>query len=108
MKILLLVLCAFVIETKCEAQILKKLGKELESDARWKVRMKANKKMDDALDTVLAQPKKVLDKKKSKNDQPPDDQQPNKSSDKQRQNSKQTADINTSSKKDEGGSMDVS
>jgi len=100
------VLSVFMLMTT-HSQILKKLGKELESDARWKVRMKANKKMDDALDTVLAQPKKVLDKK-SKNDQLPDDQQPNKSSDKQKQNSKQTADINTSSKKDEGGSMDVS
>ena len=48
-------MCAFVIETKCEAQILKKLGKEIESDARWKVRMKADHKMDQALDTHNAQ-----------------------------------------------------
>jgi hypothetical protein len=108
MKPILMLFLSFLFATATYSQIIKKLGKELESDARWKVRMKANQKMDQALDSIVAQPKKVLDRKKSANEQQQDNQQSNKSTDKPNQPSKQTANINVSSKKDDGGSMDVS
>jgi hypothetical protein len=63
MKMLLVLLLAITIKTECHGQILKKLGKDLENDTRWKLRMKANHKMDQALDTILAQPKKIVTKK---------------------------------------------
>src|SRR5438874_2601580 len=75
MKWLILMLLSFSVNVTAHCQIFKKLGKELESDARWKVRMKANRKMDQAIDTVLAQPKKIINKKdKSSEKKPSNDQ----------------------------------
>lgn len=66
MKVLISILFVFIIRCGCDAQILKKLGGELKDDARWRVRVKANQKMDQALDTIVAQPKKIKEKRKIK------------------------------------------
>jgi hypothetical protein len=52
-----------------QAQVLKELGGELKQDAKWKVQSKANQKMDQALDTLLSQPKKIKRKQKTKADE---------------------------------------
>jgi len=80
MKVLTITVFSFFMLMTTHSQILKKLGKELEGDARWKVRMKANKKMDQAIDTLLEQPKKAIEKKKHKNDSSPTTPSPNNSS----------------------------
>ena len=64
MRVWILIIVAFFISIAGYSQVLKNLGKELESDARWKVRMKVNHKMDQALDTLVAQPKKIIQAKK--------------------------------------------
>src|ERR1044071_8688786 len=74
MKILLFGLFVLIVNNECHSQILKKLGKELSDDARWRVRMKANQKMNEALDTVLAQPKKIITNKKDKSAEKTSDQ----------------------------------
>jgi hypothetical protein len=71
MKVWMLIIVAFFISIKGYSQVLKNLGKELESDARWKVRMKANQKMDQAIDTILAQPKKAVEKKNQQTNSSP-------------------------------------
>jgi len=75
MKILSLLFLLFLINTGAHAQILKKLGKDLENDARWKIRSKANQKIDQAIDTLLSQPKKMSEKKNSEKTTDPAPQQ---------------------------------
>src|SRR5258705_3988952 len=93
MKTTLLLLINFLFTIEAHSQILKKIGKDLENDAKWKVRSKANQKMDQVLDSITAP------KKNAGNDKNPQvNNQQTKTSDKQDQSSKETTSINTSSK----------
>ena len=89
------------------SQILKKLGKELESDARWKVRMKANKKMDQALDTVLAQPKKIINKKDKSAEKTSDQNQEQPNGGNQQQSNGINASMNSSNEDESQGYVTI-
>ena len=70
------------------AQIIKKIGSDIKNEAEWKLRSKIRQKTSDALDTALAQPKKIKGKKK------------NGKKGQTSQDAKQTASIKTSSQKE--------
>jgi hypothetical protein len=53
--------------TNGNAQVLKKLGDKIKRDAEWRVRYKVDRQVDKGIDSVLAVPKKIRDKKKEKN-----------------------------------------
>src|SRR5580765_8507986 len=63
MKQALMLFFIFLFTIEANSQFLKKIGKELGNDAKWKVRTKADQKMDQAIDTIIAQPKKSIPKK---------------------------------------------
>src|SRR5665647_1202999 len=69
MKVLFLSLLAILLVYKCDAQILKKLGKKIQDDAEWRVRYKADQQVSKGLDSLIEMPKKIKKKKKSKNQQ---------------------------------------
>ncbi|HEY8661529.1 MAG TPA: hypothetical protein VIL78_21010 [Hanamia sp.] len=66
MKVLFLSLLAILLVYKCDAQILKKLGKKIQDDAEWRVRYKADQQVTKGIDTLLEVPKKIKEKKKNK------------------------------------------
>jgi hypothetical protein len=66
MKVLFLSLLAILLVYKCDAQILKKLGKKIQDDAEWRVRYKADQQVSKGIDTLLDVPKKIKEKKKNK------------------------------------------
>ena len=66
MKVLFLSLLAILLVYKCDAQILKKLGKKIQDDAEWRVRYKADQQVSKGIDTLLEVPKKIKEKKKNK------------------------------------------
>jgi len=57
---LLLTACAV-----CHSQLIKKILNDAKNQTEWKVRSKANQKVDQALDSLLTHPKKETDKKKN-------------------------------------------
>ncbi|GAB2823099.1 MCP four helix bundle domain-containing protein [Ferruginibacter profundus] len=61
--ILLLLLAANL----SHAQIFKKLGDKIKRDAEWRIRSKADQQVARGIDSVIAAPKKIKDKKKEKN-----------------------------------------
>lgn len=67
MKFLFLLLL-FSFGYHSNAQLLKKIGDKVKRDAEWRVRYKADRQVDKALDSIIAAPKKIIDKKKNKND----------------------------------------
>ena len=69
MKSLFLLYAICLLAIVSHAQVLKKLGGDLKEDAKWKLKSKANQKMDQALDTLLSQPKKIKGKQKTKGDE---------------------------------------
>ncbi len=77
-KELLLLLCLMA-GTICEAQILKKLGTQVKDDIEWRARRKAGQKIDQGIDSLIAAPKKIADKKASKETtiNPPEQQNKN-------------------------------
>jgi hypothetical protein len=108
MRVLTLAVFSFFMLISAHSQVLKKLGKELESDARWKVRMKANHKMDQALDTVLAQPKKILTKKDSSAKQnSQQNQQLQTSENQQQENGGMNASVNSSNDDESQGYVTI-
>ena len=50
----------------CGAQFLKKLGQKAKEEVEYRAQRKAGQKIDQGLDTILAAPKKIVDKKKAK------------------------------------------
>jgi len=49
----------------CHSQLIKKILNDAKNQTEWKVRSKANQKIDQALDSLLTHPKKETDKKKN-------------------------------------------
>jgi hypothetical protein len=66
MKPLLLSLFSFLLLQTCQAQIFKKLGDKVKRDAEWRIRSKADQQVSRGIDTLIALPKKIRDKKKEK------------------------------------------
>lgn len=66
MKLLFLSLLSFLLVYKCDAQLLKKLGDKVKRDAEWRIRYKADRQVDKALDSIIETPKKIIEKKKAK------------------------------------------
>lgn len=66
--------------TTGSAQIFKKLGDKIKGEVEWRAQRKAGQKIDQGLDSLLAIPKKVTDKKAAKEPKnaSPDQQQKNK------------------------------
>jgi hypothetical protein len=54
----------------CSAQLLKKLGQKAKEEVEYRAQRKAGQKIDQGLDSILAVPKKVADKKKAKKNDP--------------------------------------
>ena len=79
------------------AQFLKKLSGDISNDIRWKVRAKANHKIDQGLDTLLSKPKK---NKESSNTSVPQNGTVTKP---QQQQSTQTISANVNQKSSENG-----
>lgn len=65
MKLILLML-SLAFGYHSNAQFLKKLGDKVKRDTEWRVRNKADRQVDKALDSIIEAPKKIIDKKKSK------------------------------------------
>lgn len=65
MKALFLSLLSFLLVYKCDAQIFKKLGDKVKRDAEWRIRYKADQQVNKGIDSLIAIPKKVSDKKKT-------------------------------------------
>lgn len=65
MKILLLQLCIFLLASKADAQIFKKIGDKVKRDSEWRIRSKADQQVNKGLDSLIAIPKKTSDKKKA-------------------------------------------
>ena len=68
MKILLFQLCIFLLASKADAQIFKKLGDKVKRDSEWRIRNKADQQVNKGLDSLIAIPKKASDKKKAEKD----------------------------------------
>ena len=51
------------------AQVLKKLGEKIKRDSEWRIRSKADQQISRGIDSVVAIPKKVKDKKKAKKEE---------------------------------------
>jgi hypothetical protein len=71
MKVLFVSLLSFLLVYKCDAQILKKLGKKIQDDAEWRVRYKADQQVSKGIDTLLDAPKKIKENKKNKTEESP-------------------------------------
>jgi hypothetical protein len=67
MKFLFLLLLFSSYSYQSDAQLLKKIGDKVKQDAEWRVRYKADRQVDKALDSVIEAPRKIIDKKKEKN-----------------------------------------
>src|SRR5688500_7649585 len=66
MKALFVLLLSFLFLSKSNAQILKKIGTKIKEDAEWRAQRKAGQKIDQGLDSLIQVPKKIINKKKSK------------------------------------------
>ena len=83
----LLLLLSLMAATICEGQILRKLGTQVKEDIEWRARRKAGQKIDQGLDSLIAAPKKIADKKAAKKtDTTPPDQQDKKNTTEAKQN----------------------
>lgn len=67
MKVLFLSVLFFLLVNNSDAQFLKKLGENIKRDSEWRIRNKVDNKVSQGLDSVIALPKKIKDKKKQKN-----------------------------------------
>ena len=67
MKIVLSLILFFFLAEKGNAQFLKKLGDKITRDAEWRIRNKADNQVSKALDSLIEVPKKIIEKKKTKN-----------------------------------------
>ncbi len=67
MKLLLGTLLLVAYMNTSNAQIFKKLGDKIKRDAEWRIRSKADQQVGRGIDTLIAVPKKIKDKKKEKN-----------------------------------------
>jgi hypothetical protein len=65
MKALFISLLFLLLLDKSEAQLFKKLGEKVKRDAEWRIRYKADQQVNKGIDSVIAIPKKINDKKKS-------------------------------------------
>lgn len=66
MKLNFLSLIFFISINNCTAQLLKKIGQKIKGDVQWAAQRKENQKINEGIDTLLAQPKKIKDKRKAK------------------------------------------
>lgn len=66
---LLLITLLFIINSS-NAQILKKLGKQIKDDTEWQIRHKTNQKVSKGLDSLAEIPKKSKEKKKARKSAP--------------------------------------
>jgi hypothetical protein len=60
----------------CNAQFLKKLEQKTKEELEYRTRRKAGQKIDQGLDSILAAPKKILNKKKAENNVNTNTEQP--------------------------------
>jgi predicted transcriptional regulator len=67
MKTLTIFLLSFLLVQNSEGQLLKKIGQRVKEEAEWKAKVKTDNQIDKGLDTLIALPKKIIDKKKDKN-----------------------------------------
>ncbi len=65
MKTFLLLLFSCLLLPDGDAQILKQIGTRIKENAEWRAQQKTNQKIDQGLDSLIAVPKKIIDKKKS-------------------------------------------
>ena len=96
MKKIFTFLAVFLLHHFCTAQIFKSLGQKAKEEVEYRVRRKAGQKIDQGLDSILAQPKKIVEKDKAKKnggDQPKKDQDIAASTEKQK-NKKDSSRIN--------------
>src|SRR5688500_10870357 len=66
MKVLLISLLSFLVLHKSDAQLLKKIGTKVKEDIEWRAQRKAGQKIDQGLDSLIQVPKKIINKKSSK------------------------------------------
>ena len=66
MKQVLVLLLCFLLITKGQAQILKKIGNRIKNDAAWRVSNKVDNEVRKGVDSLFEAPKKIKDKKKDK------------------------------------------
>lgn len=64
MKQLLILLLSFLLVTKIEAQILKKIANRIKDDAAWRVSNKVDNEVRKGVDSLFEAPKKIKNKKK--------------------------------------------
>src|SRR5688572_14336795 len=66
MKALFISVLFFLLLYESEAQLLKKIGTKVKEDIEWRAQRKAGQKIDQGLDSLIQVPKKVINKKSSK------------------------------------------
>ncbi len=64
MKQVLILLLSFLLVTKSEAQILKKIANRIKDDAAWRVSNKVDNEVRKGVDSLFEAPKKIKNKKK--------------------------------------------
>ncbi len=70
MKTFIVTLCLIFCCFKSDAQVLKKLGEKVKRDSEWRIRSKADQQVSRGIDSIVAIPKKIKDKKKAKREAP--------------------------------------
>lgn len=69
MKTFIVTLCLISCGFICDAQVFKKLGEKVKRDSEWRIRSKADQQVSRGIDSIVAIPKKIKDKKKAKKDE---------------------------------------
>lgn len=69
MKTCIVILSLFLFCFNSNAQVLKKLGEKIKRDSEWRIRSKADQQVGRGIDSIVAIPKKVKDKKKAKKEE---------------------------------------
>ncbi len=69
MKTCIVILSLFLFCFDSNAQVLKKLGEKIKRDSEWRIRSKADQQVGRGIDSIVAIPKKVKDKKKAKKEE---------------------------------------
>lgn len=67
MKQAFVILLSFLLASKVESQIFKKLGDKIKRDAEWRIRSKADQQVSKGLDSIIEAPKKIIKKKEKTN-----------------------------------------
>ena len=95
MRLFLIASCLLALNAVSYSQLLKKIAKDVKNEAEWKVRSRASQKVDQALDSLLTQPKKEPEKKNLPAGAP---EQQDQQTTQQKRGKQQSAAANTSSK----------